>query len=64
MKNSRLILFGILGGLIGFIIHYSKTHAPTGESVLHIGPHAIEGTIFTLIGIVIGIAIHFILRKK
>ena len=40
----------IIGGLIGFFIHYTKTHYGADISVFSITPHAIEGTLYTLIG--------------
>lgn len=63
MKKTRII-FALIGGLIGLFIHYNITHVPTGVSLLSIGPHAIEGTIFTLIGMIIGMGIHSILPKR
>jgi len=55
MKPISFAKYALLGGLIGFVVHYVKTHAATGISLFSIGPHALEGTLYSLIGGIIGI---------
>jgi len=63
MTKPRII-FAIVGAFIGFIIHYNITHIPTDVSLFSVGPHAIEGTFFTLIGVLVGLGFHDVLYKK
>lgn len=64
MSLLTVYILVFLGGLIGFGIHYSRMHYATGISVFSIGGHAMEGTLFTLVGILIGVSIHYMLTKK
>lgn len=53
---KRISIFGILGGFLGFAVHLILDHT-SGVSVFSIGPHAIQGTLFSVLGIVVGVLI-------
>ena len=63
MKKSRLIIFIIIGGILGFSIHL-VWHLSAGINLFSAGPHVISGVVFTLIGMIIGIIFYFIIPNK
>lgn len=62
-KKTKIGVLGIAGGLIGFGVHL-KVHFTTGISVFSIGPHAIEGILYTSIGILAGLILGAVLFVK
>lgn len=62
MKKSKIIIFAIFGGMLGFTFHLTW-HSFTGVDLFSIGPHAIQGTVYTLIGIIIGVLLYLVIKK-
>lgn len=60
--KSKITIFAILGGILGFAFHLTW-HSSTGIDLFSIGPHAIQGTVYTLIGTIIGILLYLITPK-
>lgn len=63
MKKSRIIVLVIAGGVFGFGVHL-VWHSSTGVNLFSFGPHAIQGTLFTLAGMTIGGVLHLIIPKR
>ncbi len=57
MQKRNIIIFGIIGGLIGFAIHLLRDHYLPGVTLFSMDYHALNGTVFTFIGIEIGIIV-------
>lgn len=62
-KRTKIGVLGIAGGLAGFGVHLSL-HFSTGISVFSVGPHAIEGILYTSIGILAGLILGAVLFVK
>lgn len=62
MKNKSLVWFGIIGGAIGFLIHYFW-HLEMNIRLFSIAPHIFLGFIYTFIGILVGVILWFIWEK-
>lgn len=62
MKKLKITTFAILGGILGFAFHLTW-HSFTGVNLLSIGPHAIQGTVYTLTGTIIGILLYLTIPK-
>lgn len=63
MKKLRIIFFATTGGLIGLSIHL-LWHLFLRIELSSAGPHTINGTIFTLVGIIVGVIFYFLIPKK
>lgn len=60
---KRTIDFAIIGGAVGFGFHL-VWHYSTGTELFTFAPHNIQGTLFTIIGVIVGILISYSLRKS
>ena len=58
----KIIIFVVFGGILGFAFHLTW-HSFTGIDLFSIGPHAIQGTVYTLIGIIIGALLYLVIPK-
>lgn len=63
MKKSRLIIFIIIGGILGFSAHL-VWHLSTGVNLFSLASHVIQGVILALVGMIIGIIFYFIIPNK
>ena len=63
MKKSRIIIFAIIGGVVGLSVHL-LWHSLLSIELFTAGPHVTTGTIFTVVGIIIGAILYFLIPKK
>ena len=63
MKKLRTIVFVLGGGILGFSTHLIW-HSSAGVHLFSSGPHVIQGVIYTLVGMLIGLLMHLLLSKK
>ena len=62
-KYKSKFLFAVVGGVIGLIFHLSW-HFKYNIQLFSFSPHVITGTLYTIIGIIIGLIIWYLLNKK
>lgn len=61
-NNKSVFLFIVGGGVIGFIFHLIW-HYTYNIQLFNFDSHIVQGTLYTLIGIVLGIFIWFLLQE-
>ena len=63
MKKPRITVFVLVGGILGFGAHLFW-HSSAGVDLFSSGPHVIQGVIYTVVGMLVGLAAHVILSKR
>lgn len=63
MKNLRVNIFVIGGSILGFGAHLFW-HSSVGVHLFSSGPHVIQGVIYTLVGMLIGLVLYLVLSKR
>ena len=63
MKYKSLLLFAVIGGIVGFIFHLIW-HFRLGIELFSFAPHIIGGVVYTVAGIIIGIFLWYLLNRK
>lgn len=64
LTDSQLMslrTFALGGGIIGFGVHLAW-HSSTGTELFSTGPHAIQGTEYTLVGMTIGVLLNLTIK--
>ena len=62
-KYKSAFLFAVIGGIIGFILHLNW-HFKYNAQLFSFSPHIITGTLYTIVGIIIGLFIWYLLNRK
>lgn len=63
MRDLKIIPYVIMGGALGLGIHVIQ-HSLSSVDLFSLGPHVIEGILFTLAGMIIGGALHLMISKR
>lgn len=63
MKRARIIIFPLVGGVIGFGVHL-VWHFLMGLELFYFGSHVVSGVVYTLTGMVLGIILYLAVSKK
>lgn len=63
MKYRLIFLFALVGGILGFISHLIW-HFKLGIQLFIFSPHILTGIFHTVIGIIIGGIIGYIMHRK
>lgn len=63
INYKSVFLFAAIGGIIGFLFHLIW-HFEYGVPLFTFAPHNVAGTLYTLIGMVIGVFIWYLLNRK
>lgn len=63
MKFKLIFLFALIGGILGLTSHLIW-HFRFNIELFNFGPHAITGTLYTIIGIIIGIFAWYLLNRR
>ena len=62
-KKSRIIIFVIVGGIFGLIVHL-VWHSSTGINIFSVGPHVIKGIVHTSVGMIMGAIVYWLIPKR
>ena len=62
-KYKSKFLFAVIGVVIGFMFHLN-CHFKYNVQLFSFSPHVISGTLYTIIGIMIGLFIDYLLYRK
>ena len=60
-KYKSVFLFAVIGGIIGFSFHVIW-HCKSGIKLFNLAPHVVSGTVYTVIGVIVGVAISYLLK--
>lgn len=60
--RKKVLQFVFVGGIIGLSIHL-VWHFSTKTQLIYLGPHIIDGALFTGVGMIVG-AIFFLISKR
>lgn len=63
IEHKSVVLFAVIGGIIGFSFHLIW-HIKYDVELFTIAPHNILGTLYTVIGAIIGIFVWYLVNKK
>lgn len=63
MGYKSVLLFAVIGGVLGLVFHLIR-HFMLDIELLSFAPHNLWGVIYTVIGMIIGISVGYLLNRK